>query len=622
MIVEHATEPVISQPAPIEPMAYAPSPPPRVGVMAVALIVLAMGAYLNAVKHPFLYDDIPLVLKNPGIRSIADIPEMVGMSEKGFELRTRWTRQVTHALEYAAVGPSAPAYHATNIALHALIVLLAFTLFAGISGSALLGWWTAALFAVHPINTEVVAHVSGRRDLLAAFFSIAGLVLLQRYTTHGGRWRPVTALVAFYLAASSKEVALLAPVAFVLVDLYAGLREAGTQRKSPSLLAQVGEHLSQRKALYAVLAIFTVVLGWALLFLTKSSPGMAGSPSYYETSGAGIGLLERARIGGLALRLLLLPLGQTIDYSYDALNLSAGPWAALGLLDICLLLAGAGLMLWGLVRRNWAGLAGAWMVLFYLPHLGIIPWHEIFAERFLYLSGLGFCLAAAAGGLAVARSTRSERWAGIAGLAILALLGAGTILRNQVWGSGQELWQSAVSRYPNAARAHKALADVFLADAQPIKALEHYQEAAKILPSYRDAHVGVAVAHAAQLDLQRALAALDVILERWPNDPKAWNLKGYIHQTMGESSEAMIAYKRAVEVDPGFAEGYNNMAKLYLEDGDMSMALRMYRTALKYDPSLLPALRNMALVYREGMRDPVQADYYDARADQLANARR
>ena len=84
----------------------------------------------------------------------------------------------------------------------------------------MLGWYTAALFLVHPINTEVVAHISGRRGLLAALFSLIALVLLERYARLGGFWRVGVAMLALYLGAFSKELAVMAPLAFVLVDLY------------------------------------------------------------------------------------------------------------------------------------------------------------------------------------------------------------------------------------------------------------------------------------------------------------------------------------------------------------------------------------------------------------------
>jgi tetratricopeptide (TPR) repeat protein len=316
-----------------------------------------------------------------------------------------------------------------------------------------------------------------------------------------------------------------------------------------------------------------------------------------------------------------LPVGQTIDYSFDALNLSAGAATAWGLVDLCILLAGVGLVLWGLARRSWVGLAGAWMILFYLPHLGIIPWHEIFAERFLYLPAVGFCFALAAAGVALAGLPAWRRPALAAGVVALALLGLSTRQRNEVWADDMALWKSAVERYPNTARAHKGLADAYMQETRPDLAAQHYDRAVAILPVYTDAWVGKAVALTAQMRVREAMEAVDALLERQPAEPKALNLKGYLHQTLGETDQAFAAYQRAVDVQPGFAEGYNNLARLYVERGEIEKAVEMYHAALERDPSLVASWMNLAVIYREAYRDTAKAEAYEHQARRLTNAR-
>ena len=113
-------------------------------------------------------------------------------------------------LEYAAVGLWPPLFHLTNVVLHGCVGLLLFVLISRVSRDVALGWWTAALFVVHPATTEVVAHVSGRRGLLAALFSLATLVLLERYVRRRSLWRLGAALLTLYLGTFSKELALMA----------------------------------------------------------------------------------------------------------------------------------------------------------------------------------------------------------------------------------------------------------------------------------------------------------------------------------------------------------------------------------------------------------------------------
>ena len=577
-----------------------------------ALLLLAGLVYFNAISHPFVYDDLGLVLKNQQVRSLDNIPEMIGFSEEGFSFKTRWTRSVSYALEFAAVGAEPALYHVTNIALHGLIGLLVFLLISRVSRSRLLGWWSAALFVVHPINTEVVAHVAGRRGLLAAFFSLAALLLLERYTSKGGIWRLVLASVSIYLGVFSKELAIMTPVVFVLVDFYARFSQPEeTGKPQLSLLEVARRHLWDRRMLYGFLAVLTVCLGSAVLFFS-GDVSLEGSPSIYATRGQSIGPLDRAGILGVALRLLILPVGQSVDYSYDAFGLTQPGLQPELLIDMSVLLAALGFFVWGLVRRNWAGFAGAWFVLFYLPHLGIIPWHEVFAERFLYLSSIGVFVGLAAAGIHAARQW--SRPVAVMGAVVLVALGAATVARNQVWSSSMALWEDAVKSRPGAARANKAVGDAYLADTRPDLALEHYERAVEILPTYLDARTGIAVAYTARREYASALATIDETLERWPNDAKTLNAKAYIHETLGDMNMAKEAYRLAVEKDPKFADGYNNLGRLYVQEGDLETAIEMYEMAIERNPAMVTALKNLAMVYREGLADEERAAFYEEQA--------
>ena len=46
-------------------------------------------AYANAINHPFVYDDVFLILKNAKIWSLANLPELIGFSNGGFLIGTQ-----------------------------------------------------------------------------------------------------------------------------------------------------------------------------------------------------------------------------------------------------------------------------------------------------------------------------------------------------------------------------------------------------------------------------------------------------------------------------------------------------------------------------------------------------
>lgn len=86
----------------------------------------------------------------------------------------------------------------------------------------------AALFALHPVQSEVVAWIAARNDAMAATFAFLGvLVLLDEQVG----WRRAAAGGALVLLAMlSKESALLAPGLLLLVDLARRGRPVGPRR--------------------------------------------------------------------------------------------------------------------------------------------------------------------------------------------------------------------------------------------------------------------------------------------------------------------------------------------------------------------------------------------------------
>ena len=92
---------------------------------------------------------------------------------------------------YAVLGNgSHPAgYHWVNLGLHAGNVLLVWLRAWTIWKERTVAFFTAAIFAAHPVNVESVTNIAGRADLMAGLGVLAVLVLYTRrafQTTPGG----------------------------------------------------------------------------------------------------------------------------------------------------------------------------------------------------------------------------------------------------------------------------------------------------------------------------------------------------------------------------------------------------------------------------------------------------
>ena len=168
------------------------------GVAVAALIV-----YAPALRIGFLSDDF-LILSL--IRSHDALHHPTVFFGISFYDYYRPLVFLSHTLDLRVWGLSASAFHATNIALHALNAAAVFLL-ARRFASRPIAVVAALVFAVHPTTEESVFWIAGRFDLLSAAALLFALWLYGR----AARWSYALALGLFAASLLSKEsgVALL-----------------------------------------------------------------------------------------------------------------------------------------------------------------------------------------------------------------------------------------------------------------------------------------------------------------------------------------------------------------------------------------------------------------------------
>ncbi len=109
-------------------------------------------------------------------------------------------------------------FHRTSLMLHllttALLVLLLYRLFGALLPAAIAG----LLFGLHPLTVEPVAWVSERKTLLAACFAIAALLAYVESRRRGSRGWWVAAIGCFALALLSKPTVAPLPLLLLLLD--------------------------------------------------------------------------------------------------------------------------------------------------------------------------------------------------------------------------------------------------------------------------------------------------------------------------------------------------------------------------------------------------------------------
>jgi hypothetical protein len=185
-------------------------------------------AYVPFLGGGFLTDDFVHLLHLEAASSVAKLftaPDAFGFY--------RPLTQASLAADAAIYGDAAVGFRATNLALHAAVIALAFALGRLVAGSSLVGGIAALAFALTPkAHPIAVLWVSARGELLMAIFSLAAVASWIVWTRGGGGSWLVAAVGAYVLALFSKESAVLLPAVLVVTPgaarpLAARLRAAG-----------------------------------------------------------------------------------------------------------------------------------------------------------------------------------------------------------------------------------------------------------------------------------------------------------------------------------------------------------------------------------------------------------
>ncbi|PIQ86679.1 MAG: hypothetical protein COV74_03680 [Candidatus Omnitrophica bacterium CG11_big_fil_rev_8_21_14_0_20_45_26] len=127
---------------------------------------------------------------------------------------------LSHLLDMQLFGAQAGAHHLMNLAYHLMNVFLLFGLFYRITGAFWRSYLMTLIFAIHPLQTESIAWVSARKDLLSAFFVFLSLHIYVSEFKQNQSLKKILLVFCFALALMSKLAVAILPLAIFVFDYW------------------------------------------------------------------------------------------------------------------------------------------------------------------------------------------------------------------------------------------------------------------------------------------------------------------------------------------------------------------------------------------------------------------
>jgi protein O-mannosyl-transferase len=237
--------------------------PVRPSVLAVIIATLSIVVFAPSLGGPFLGDDALLITENPYIRSMRHLPRWFAADFWAFHGdvaeatgRLSFYRPGTllsFALDWAIGRGSPVVFHVTSLVSHAIVAALAFFTLRRWTGSVGPAVIAALLFAIHPVNAESVALISGRPEILCTLFVLVACGAIARRLRGDEDALPleVTATLLAYLCG---EMAIALPLFAAVEAWIAADRPQTAERVRRTMLLATAPHAAVG-AVYAFLRL-------------------------------------------------------------------------------------------------------------------------------------------------------------------------------------------------------------------------------------------------------------------------------------------------------------------------------------------------------------------------------
>lgn len=586
-----------------------------------------MAAFSSALQGGFQqWDDVALLVDNPAYRGLgwSNLQWMFTTNLMGHYMPLAW---ITYGLDHLLWGLNPHGYHLTSIALHAanatLVYLVAHRLFrivwpgasaGGVDGIRIGAALAGLVFGVHPLRVESVAWITERRDVLSGFFFLLTVLMYLRAceveSRGGGQWGKFywAAVGTFVLALLSKSMAVTLPVVLLVLDVYPLRRLRPGAR---GWLTPGPWRVWQEKLPF----LFVGALVGAVAF--RALLGGAAATSWER-----LGLLERVAISAYSvafyLRKTLVPLQLSPLYELSL---------PVHILDRRFLVSGVAVLLITLAalasRRRWPGFLAVWTcyVVMLLPVAGVFHnGHQIAADRYSYLPGVGWALLA--GGVVVAASRRFElarpgrrALAALAGVLVVsatAALALTTWRQAKIWRDDETLWGHAVRLDPASSIAASNLGSTLRLRGKLAEAVEQSERALFLRPAHAEAHLNLGLARAAQGRPDEAERHFRQVLEIKPRSAPAHAGLGRLLDTQGRLDEALEQFHLALQINPRSASIHNDLGVALARSGRVAEALPEFLEAVRIDASLAHAQNNLGKALAQSGRLTEAADHFRA----------
>lgn len=503
------------------------------------IIFIGSIIYFNSLDNPFAFDDYSSIINNEDIKKSTIFSDFN---------RPRYIAVITLALNYRISELSTLSYHIFNTIIHIINAILVYYLInliinilwsqTGTTIHPAISIITSLLFLTHPVQTQAVTYIVQRMASLATLFALASIFYYLKFRNlkKTKSLYCILSLIFCLLAYKTKENTITLPLLLLMLELI--------------LLKNISKIKTKIFYLLPYL-ILTIVIPLSFINLNTPLSDLFSDLSQISAQTQTIPrtqyLLTEFQVITTYTRLLLFPINQTIDYYYPLSNSFFELKTFLSFILIILLLTTSFILI---KKHPCVSIGLFWFFIFLLVESSIIPIRDVIFEHRLYLPSIGFFFSFTYIILYIADKYKFEKLALAFFIIVIIVLCASTYYRNVIWGDEVALWQDAMNKFPQNARAISNLGTALARNNLCKEAIEQ---------------------------LQKALTLND-------KDPNTWYNLAFCYKKLKLPYQAITAYKKVLELKPDYQKASVDIAMIYIAQRRNIEAYNVLIEAIKYHP--------------------------------------
>lgn len=543
-----------------------------------ALVIVPLLAYASSLSNGFVWDDIVVVVENPLLKSLKSIPQLLLSQDTFPGVLTGYYRPFTYLtflFDATVWGLNPFGFHLTNVLLHTGVVISVYFLASSLGFAKRAAFFSAFLFALHPVNAEAVNLISARNTLLVGLLIVTSIVC---YIRGHRNW----SVLLFMLATFSKELGLLVPLVIIFHDV-----------------TIKGKKLSLGK-------YWPFIAGGGLYLVLRKMVVGTGSGRNFDAEHLADRLLLVPEIILRYLKNLLIPMDLRIPYiiKHDGLD------PILGITWIGLLLISAMIIYYW--RERFVLFSAFWFFLFILPVVNIFPLKILMADRYAYVPAIGVCLLC---GYLFGRLKERLSYAFI-GAAFVIYLPL-VLMLNASWKDEPTFYHRMVKDAPDSDLGYHNLGLYYQDRGDFNNAKLFLQKAVGTGPETSESYISLALLHIQLEDYPSALQVLTRASETMPDDVETHVLLSRVFSVIGNEAAALSYMNRVRATFPDVDDWFKwisveiaNEAEGRRKANQLFKAERIFRKSLYYDPNSSLALIGLGNVAGQRGNIDKAIDYF------------